>query len=174
MADPDTDLLAITADIVSAHVGNNVVATGDVANLIKSVYEALATIGAPEPVEAETYEPAITARKSLANPKHILSMIDGKPYTMLKRHLAQNGLKPAEYRERYNLPSDYPMTAPAYSERRRELAHSFGLGRKTAEPVPEPVVEKKASKPRKAAVDRCKEAKASEPMVEAGNDSSDA
>jgi predicted transcriptional regulator len=174
MTNPDTDLLAITADIVSAHVGNNTVATGDVANLIKSVYEALATIGAPEAVEAETYEPAITARKSLANPNHILSMIDGKPYTMLKRHLAQNGLTPAEYRERYNLPADYPMTAQAYSERRRELAHSFGLGRKKSEPVPELVVEKKASKPRKSSVDRSKEAKAAEPVTQADNDGSGA
>ncbi|GGE97089.1 MucR family transcriptional regulator [Sphingomonas prati] len=137
----DTDLLAITSDIVSAHVANNIVAAADLAGLIKSVYEALATVGEPEPVEAETYEPAITVRKSLANPNHILSMIDGKPYTMLKRHLALNGLTPAEYRERYNLPADYPMTSQAYSERRRELAHSFGLGRRGAKRVAKPVVE---------------------------------
>ncbi|GGE97266.1 MucR family transcriptional regulator [Sphingomonas prati] len=173
MDSPDTDLLAITADIVSAHVGNNTVATGDVANLIKSVYDALANIGAPEPVEVEAYEPATTARKSLANPNHILSMINGKPYTMLKRHLAQNGLTPAEYRDRYNLPADYPMTAQAYSARRRELAHSFGLGRKKAEATPEPTVEKKASKPRKSAGDRSK-AKTVAPATEADDNSGEA
>ena len=75
----------------------------------------------------EKTEPAVTARKSFANPNHILWMIDGKPYTMLKRHLAQNGLTPAEYRERYDLPADYPMTSKNYRERRRELAHSFWL-----------------------------------------------
>ncbi|WP_076070297.1 MucR family transcriptional regulator [Sphingomonas montana] len=170
MTNPDTDLMAITADIVSAHVGNNTVATGDVGNLIRSVYEALTTLGAPAPIEPETYEPATTVRKSLSNPKHILSMIDGKPYTMLKRHLAQNGLTPAEYRERYNLPTDYPMTSTAYSERRRELAHSFGLGRKKVEAVLKPVVEKKASKPRKSAVDRSKGAKTVEAAAETDND----
>jgi predicted transcriptional regulator len=171
MSESNSDILAITADIVSAHVSNNSVAAGDVPGLIKAVHEALNTLGTPEPVEAETYEPAVTARKSLANPNHIVSMIDGKPYTMLKRHLAQNGLTPAEYRERYNLPADYPMTAQAYSERRRELAHSFGLGRKKAEPVPEPTVAKKTRKPRKSPVDRLKEAKAASPMAEANSDS---
>jgi predicted transcriptional regulator len=167
MSELNTYILAITADIVSAHVGNNVVAAGEVAGLIRSVYDALDNLGVPEPVAAETYEPAVTVRKSLANPNHILSMIDGKPYTMLKRHLAQNGLKPAEYRERYNLPADYPMTAASYSERRRELAHSFGLGRKKAKAAPEPVADKKARKPRKTAVDRFKDAKAAGPMAEA-------
>ncbi|MFD1951476.1 MucR family transcriptional regulator [Sphingomonas arantia] len=173
MTRPDTDLLVITADIVSAHVGNNSVGTGEVANLIKSVYEALGNLGAPEPVETENYEPATTARKSLSNPNHIVSMIDGKAYTMLKRHLAQNGLTPAAYRERYNLPADYPMTAQAYSERRRELAHSFGLGRKKTEAAAEPVTEKKTRKPRKSAVDRLRDAKAASPMTET-NKSGDA
>jgi len=128
------DLLGLVADIVSAHVSNNSVATGDVPGLIRATYAAMASLGEQQaPAPAEKPEPAVSARKSLANPNHILSMIDGKPYTMLKRHLAQNGLTPAEYRERYDLPSDYPMTAKAYSERRRELAHSFGLGRKKTE-----------------------------------------
>lgn len=82
---------------------------------------------ADEPME---YVGAVTARKSLANPDHIISMIDGKPYKTLRRHLATNGMTPAEYRERYNLKADYPMVAPTYSESRRAMAKKIGLGRK--------------------------------------------
>lgn len=80
---------------------------------------------------AQRYEPATTVRKSLSSRDHIISMIDGKPYKTLRRHLSGHGLTPAEYRERYNLKPDYPMVAPSYSEHRRSLANQIGLGRKT-------------------------------------------
>ncbi|MDB5724724.1 MAG: transcriptional regulator, partial [Novosphingobium sp.] len=79
---------------------------------------------------ASEYAPAVTARKSLSSPDHIISLIDGKPYKTLKRHLSTHGLTPAEYRARYGLKSDYPMVAPTYAATRRELAKSIGLGRK--------------------------------------------
>jgi predicted transcriptional regulator len=86
---------------------------------------------APEQSEAAPeYTPAVTARKSLSSPDHIISLIDGKPYRTLKRHLSVNGLTPVQYRERYGLKSDYPMVAPAYAATRRELAKKIGLGRK--------------------------------------------
>jgi predicted transcriptional regulator len=69
-------------------------------------------------------------RKSLASHDHILSLIDGKPYQSLKRHLSKHGLTPEQYRARYRLKADYPITAPAYSERRRALAQRIGLGAK--------------------------------------------
>lgn len=75
-------------------------------------------------------EPAVSVRKSLASEDHILSLIDGKPYKSLKRHLAKYGLTPADYRQRYGLKADYPMVAPAYAEKRRTLAKNIGLGRK--------------------------------------------
>ncbi len=75
------------------------------------------------------FEPAVTVRKSLASPDKIISMIDGKPYTTLKRHLSTHGLTPEQYRERYGLKPDYPMVAPAYAEKRRALAKKIGLGR---------------------------------------------
>ena len=71
----------------------------------------------------------MTARKPLARPDHIISMIDGKPYKTLRRHLATSGMTPAEYRERYGLKADYPMVSPTYSEARRTIAKSIGLGR---------------------------------------------
>lgn len=83
-----------------------------------------------EPTPASEYEPAVTVRRSLSSKDHIISMIDGKPYKTLTRHLSTNGLTPAEYRARYNLKPDYPMTAPNYSEMRRAMAKKLGLGRK--------------------------------------------
>jgi predicted transcriptional regulator len=80
---------------------------------------------------SETYEPAVTVRKSLASKDHIISLIDGKPYSTLKRHLGSHGLTPDQYRERYGLKADYPMVAPAYAEKRRALAKKIGLGVKT-------------------------------------------
>jgi predicted transcriptional regulator len=80
--------------------------------------------------ESKEYVGAVTARKSLASPDHIISMIDGKAYKTLRRHLATNGMTPSEYRERYNLKADYPMVAATYSESRRAMAKKIGLGRK--------------------------------------------
>jgi predicted transcriptional regulator len=124
----------LTADIVCAHVSNNTVAVSDVPALINSVYEALSGLGVARTAitATRTYEPGVTVRKSLANPDHIISMIDGKPYKMLSRHLNTNDLTPDEYRARYSLPANYPMVAPAYALKRREIAIKVGLGRKAA------------------------------------------
>jgi len=72
----------------------------------------------------------VSARKSLSRRDAIISMIDGKPYKTLRRHLTGHGLTPEEYRERYGLKADYPMVAPEYSEARRAMAKKIGLGRK--------------------------------------------
>ena len=97
----------------------------------ETVQQLLGGTAAEPEGEAKTeYTPAVTARKSLASKDHIISMIDGKPYKTLRRHLATHGLSPAEYRERYGLKSDYPMVAPNYSENRRAMAKKIGLGRK--------------------------------------------
>lgn len=79
---------------------------------------------------SETFPPAVSVRKSLASRDHIVSLIDGKPYKALRRHLARHGLTPEQYRERYNLKPDYPMVAEAYSEQRRAMAKRIGLGSK--------------------------------------------
>ncbi|QNA83331.1 MucR family transcriptional regulator [Sphingomonas sp. So64.6b] len=123
-------LVALTADIAASFVSNNRVGTGEIGGMIKSVHDALTALSEEVEPEAPVFAPAVTARKSLANPAKIISMIDGKSYSMLKRHISQHGLTPAEYRARYNLPADYPMTAPAYSEQRKALAVKIGLGRK--------------------------------------------
>ena len=86
----------------------------------------------PEPASepAQDYQPKVSVRKSLASKDHIISMIDGKPYKTLRRHLATNGLTPDQYRERFGLKADYPMVAENYSESRRAMAKQIGLGRK--------------------------------------------
>jgi len=76
----------------------------------------------------QDYSPAVSTRKSLANPEFIVSMVNGKAYKTLRRHLSKHGMTPEEYRVRYNLKDDYPMVAPAYSEVRRAMAHRIGLG----------------------------------------------
>jgi len=149
MSDTDkTDLTTLTVDLLAAYVANNSVRSEDLATLIQSTHKALASIEQPsaaaETPAAAEYTPAVSARKSLSSREHIISLIDGKPYKTLKRHLSGHGLTPADYRQRYNLPANYPMVAPGYSEQRRAVAHALGLGRKprvatpAAEPAPAP------------------------------------
>ncbi|WP_340265973.1 Ros/MucR family transcriptional regulator [Sphingobium mellinum] len=126
------DITTLTVQLLSAFVSNNSVPTESLAELIRTTRTALtedpAANAAASP--AATYTPAVSARKSLSSPDHILSMIDGRPYKTLKRHLATHGLTPDEYRQRYDLPKSYPLVAPSYSEARRAVATRLGLGRK--------------------------------------------
>ncbi len=133
MAEADqTNLTVLTVELLSAYVSKNSVPDGDLSGLIQSTHAALKAIDAPAPVEppADEHVPAVSVRKSLGSRSHILSLIDGKPYQTLKRHLSGHGLTPAEYRERYGLAKDYPMVAPAYSEQRRAIAQRLGLGQR--------------------------------------------
>lgn len=121
-------LVALTADIVSAHVSNNSVSVDAVAGLIESVYSALAEVGAPPPPPEALPEPAVPVRQSIKQ-DHIICLEDGAKLKMLKRYLmSRYNLTPEQYRARWGLPADYPMVAPDYSDRRRSLAKSIGLG----------------------------------------------
>jgi predicted transcriptional regulator len=126
---PDT-LIALTADIVSAHVSNNSVAVSDLPLLIQNVHNALSTLG-DELVEPEVkQEPAVSVRASI-RPDYIVCLEDGKKLKMLKRHLMTHyQLTPDQYRAKWNLAADYPMVAPNYAEQRRSLAKKIGLGTK--------------------------------------------
>ncbi|WHU02590.1 MucR family transcriptional regulator [Sphingomonas sp. NIBR02145] len=117
--------------------------TEDAVAFLTSIHAAVAELGKvaavePEPAAPAEQEhvPAVSVRKSLASKEHIISLIDGRPYRTLTRHLSTHGLTPDEYRARYNLPKTYPMTAPAYSEQRREMAKKLGLGRKPGQKAP--------------------------------------
>lgn len=130
MADRE-QLVTLTADIVSAHVSNNSVAVGDVANLVQRVHEALAGLGAENAsLEPNKPTPAMTARVSV-KPDSIGCMVCGKRQKLLKRHIANDhDMTPAQYRQEFGLPESYPMVAPAYAESRREMAVKIGLGSK--------------------------------------------
>lgn len=136
MSDTENDmqetLITLTSDIVAAHVSNNSVAVSDLPVLISNVYQALAGLSPSQPAPEPAPEPAVSIRSSIKN-DHIVCLEDGKKLKMLKRHLATRyNLTPDQYRQRWNLPADYPMVAPAYAEKRRELAKKIGLGRKPA------------------------------------------
>ena len=122
-------LITLTADIVTAHVANNNVEVDALPTLINSVYGALSGLGTTQKVE-EKPEPAVSIRASVKKDR-IVCLECGKDQKMLKRHLSTaHGLTTDEYRERWGLAADYPMVAPDYSERRRDLAKQIGLGRK--------------------------------------------
>ena len=123
-------LITLTSDIVAAHVSNNNVSVEEIAGLINNVYGALAALGQATEVAAAPPEPAVSIRSSI-KPDYIVCLEDGKKLKMLKRHLMTHyQLTPDQYRARWSLPSDYPMVAPNYAEKRRELAKKIGLGRK--------------------------------------------
>ena len=126
----DDTLIALTADIVSAHLSNNLVAVGDVPALIENVHGALNKLHGTAEKPQEELKPAVAVRSSI-KPDYIVCLEDGKKLKMLKRHLMTHyDMTPDDYRRKWNLPSDYPMVAPNYAEQRRQLAKKIGLGTK--------------------------------------------
>ena len=123
-----SDLLALTTEIVAAHVSNNTVTVADLPTLISQVYQSLSTIGTgPAPV-VERPQPAVSIKKSI-HPDYIVCLEDGKKLKMLKRHLkTAYNMSPEGYRERWGLGPDYPMVAPNYAVARSQLAKKMGLG----------------------------------------------
>lgn len=151
----------LATELTVAWLSNpNTRATGeDVPTFLKSMHEAVSALASGETSQggaveeaAEEYTPAVSVRKSLASKDYLISMIDGKQYKTLRRHLTKHGMTPEQYRQRYNLKPDYPMVAERYSEARRDMAKKLGLGRKpradkaaTEAPAPKPRGRRKAS-----------------------------
>jgi predicted transcriptional regulator len=143
MADDNSlNAVELAAELTIAWLGNqnNRVSAEDVPAFLRTMHSTVTELAggssaqaaepAEEAVRGQEFTPAVTARKSLASKDHIISMIDGKPYKTLKRHLSGHGLTPEQYRERYGLRADYPMVSETYSAARREMAHRIGLGQK--------------------------------------------
>jgi predicted transcriptional regulator len=150
----DTEtLMELTADIVTAHLGHNRVTANDLPGLIQSVYGALAGVGQPARVVEQRPQPAVSVRASV-KPDVITCLECGAKMTMLKRHLASDhDLSPAAYRARWQLSSDYPMTAPDHSATRREIARKIGLGRSRDTKGASSTPARKSPRPATAAVD---------------------
>lgn len=125
----DANLIDLTAEIVSAYVSNNTVAATDLPALITDIYSALQrTSGTQAEPEPEPLKPAVPVKKSVM-PDYIICLEDGKKFKSLKRHLRTHyDMTPEEYREKWDLPTDYPMVAPNYAAARSELAKKMGLG----------------------------------------------
>ncbi|KQU21649.1 MucR family transcriptional regulator [Methylobacterium sp. Leaf94] len=164
-----TDLIELTADIVSAYVSNNSIPVSELANLLASVHTAvsnLATGGTKKAAEDAVEKPTPAQIKKSITPDALISFEDGKPYKTLRRHLTLRGLTPEAYRAKHGLSADYPMTSASYSAQRSELARSLGLGQQrkgqikaaakataVEETVSEAAAEtkpKRAARPRKA------------------------
>ena len=129
-------ILEMTADIVSAYVGNNSVSAQELPALINSVHGALtqASTGGAE-AQAEPQEPAVSIRKSIT-PDYLICLDDGRKFKSLKRHLrTKYDMSPDEYRAKWGLPKDYPMVAPNYAKARSDLAKQMGLGQGGRKPA---------------------------------------
>ncbi|WP_378950087.1 MucR family transcriptional regulator [Mesorhizobium sp. ANAO-SY3R2] len=128
---PNHQLVELTAEIVAAYVSNNPVPVGELPAFIAQVHASIAKLNSPESQVEEQQTPRMPIKKTIT-PDYLISLEDGKRYKTLKRHLSVFGLTPDEYRAKWGLPGDYPMTAPNYSVQRSQLAKSLGLGRKPA------------------------------------------
>ena len=128
MSESTDQILGLAAQIVSAHVRHNSVAADALPRLIQEVYRALVNIG-QQPTQ-EKAAPAVPVKQSIRQDR-IVCLEDGKSFSMLKRHLmTDHKLTPQQYRERWRLPSDYPIVAPSYSAARSKMAKDLGLGQK--------------------------------------------
>ena len=130
-AQENPDLLGHVTQIVSAHVSRNVVDMAELPKLIKQVHDALTTVSSDADTSNDRPHPAVSVKKSIT-PDYIICLEDGKRLKMLKRHLkTAYNMTPDEYRDRWGLPSDYPMVAPNYAKQRSQLAKEIGLGTRT-------------------------------------------
>ena len=125
----NSNFIQLTAEIVSAYVSNNTVASGDIPALINQVHAALTRVsGNSGEAPVEALKPAVSVKKSIT-PEYIVCLEDGKKFKSLKRHLrTQYNMTPEQYRDKWSLPADYPMVAPNYAQARSELAKQMGLG----------------------------------------------
>lgn len=131
MADPDEiNVLEMTTGIVSSFVANNKVAAEELPELIRTVHRTILDLSEPEAEPATSLTPAVSIAKSIT-PEFLICLEDGRKLKMLKRYLrSRYDMTPDEYRDRWNLPADYPMVAPNYAKLRSKHAKNIGLGRK--------------------------------------------
>ena len=134
--DDKAEIIEMTADIVSAYVGNNSVSATELPNLIQSVHRALTSVtGGAVEAPAAPKEPAVPIKKSIT-PDYLVCLEDGRKFKSLKRHLrTKYDMSPDEYRSKWGLAKDYPMVAPNYAKARSDLAKQMGLGQGGRKPA---------------------------------------
>jgi predicted transcriptional regulator len=124
-----SEVVEMTAEIVSAYVGANTVSPGDLPLLIQRVHQALSGLSEVETdVKTPLSEPAVAVKKSIT-PDFLICLEDGRKFKSLKRHLrTRYDMSPEQYRAKWGLAKDYPMVAPNYARARSALAKQMGLG----------------------------------------------
>jgi predicted transcriptional regulator len=126
MSDPK--FIDLTANIVSAYLRNHSVPAGDIPGLISQIHAALSRVNSGADLASEPLKPAVPVKKSIT-PEYLVCLEDGKKFKSLKRHLrTQYNMTPEQYRDKWDLPGDYPMVAPNYAQARSALAKQMGLG----------------------------------------------
>lgn len=124
------DLLKMTTQVVTSYVGNNSLSRDELPALIQAVHQALSNeASGTSQAPSEPAKPAVAVKKSIGE-DYIICLEDGRRMKSLKRHLHSHDLTPEAYRQKWGLPRDYPMVAPAYARSRSELAKTMGLGQK--------------------------------------------
>ena len=131
--DAPTNLLSLTAEVVSAYVAKNPLPSAALPEVIAQVHQSLRALSGANQGPQVPLVPAVPIKKSVT-PDYIISLEDGRKFKAMKRYLGLLGMSPDEYRQRWGLPGDYPMVAPNYAAKRSELAKSIGLGRKPTAP----------------------------------------
>jgi predicted transcriptional regulator len=127
-------IIELAADVVAAYVSHNTLPLGELTGLIADVHGALARVAGRGAAPAEAQKPAVPVKKSVT-PDYIVCLEDGRKFKSLKRHLrTQYGMTPERYREKWGLPTDYPMVAPNYAKARSDLARTMGLGQQRRKP----------------------------------------
>jgi predicted transcriptional regulator len=136
LMDETSQILEMTADIVSAYVGNNEVSPAELPTLIQAIHASLSKVSSgPVEAEPEPREPAVPIRKSIS-PDFLICLEDGRKFKSLKRHLrTKYDMSPEDYRAKWGLAKDYPMVAPNYAKARSELAKQMGLGQGGRKPA---------------------------------------
>ena len=129
------NVMKMAVDIVSAYVSNNPLPSAQITEVIRTVYGTLESLsGNAAEVREEAPKPAVPIKKSVT-PDYLICLEDGKKLKMLKRHLkTAYDMTPEDYREKWGLPTDYPMVAPNYARHRSSLAKKIGLGTRARRP----------------------------------------
>jgi predicted transcriptional regulator len=119
----------LAARIVGGYLRHNEVAADHLSSLISTVHQALSQLGqSPSDAITENRTPAVSVKRSVTK-DHVVCLDCGWKGQMLKRHLtAAHGLEVEQYRARWSLKADHPITALGYSERRSTMAKQLGLG----------------------------------------------
>jgi predicted transcriptional regulator len=133
--------------IVSSYVRHHKIGADQLAGLIVEVHRALAGLGRAPPMKAPP-KPAVPIGRSVER-DYVICLECGYRARTLRRHLhSAHGLDVTDYRRRWNLPAEYPLIAPSYSERRSTLAKEIGLGRKPSDLATPPTSARRGRKPR--------------------------